>query len=120
MVHPDMRPTSFTYPSMASMWAVTHHNRFLYSDPPLTCHPSSYWLMLFPSKTFSRINTPTFSSFIPVRLRRWRTECTEASAYKIQMPGNYPEESIQHKNAHCMLYTKGYKYKLRTCNRPTY
>jgi len=23
------------------------------------------------------------------------TECSETSAYKIQMPGNYPEESIQ-------------------------
>jgi len=25
-----------------------------------------------------------------------QTECSEMSAYKIQMPGNYPEESIQH------------------------
>ena len=24
------------------------------------------------------------------------TECSETSAYKIQAPGNYPEESIQH------------------------
>jgi len=24
------------------------------------------------------------------------TECSETSAYKIQMPRNYPEESIQH------------------------
>jgi len=24
------------------------------------------------------------------------TECSETSEYKIQMPGNYPEESIQH------------------------
>jgi hypothetical protein len=24
------------------------------------------------------------------------TECSKTSAYKIQMPGNYPEESIQH------------------------
>ena len=23
-------------------------------------------------------------------------ECCETSAYKIQMPGNYPEENIQH------------------------
>ena len=23
-------------------------------------------------------------------------ECSETSAYKIQMPGNYPEEGIQH------------------------
>ena len=25
-----------------------------------------------------------------------QTECFETLAYKIQMPGNYPEESIQH------------------------
>jgi len=24
------------------------------------------------------------------------TECSETSAYKLQTPGNYPEESIQH------------------------
>jgi len=25
-----------------------------------------------------------------------QTECSEISAYKIQTPGNYPEENIQH------------------------
>jgi len=25
-----------------------------------------------------------------------QTECSESSAYKIQTPGNYPEENIQH------------------------
>jgi hypothetical protein len=25
-----------------------------------------------------------------------QTKCSETSAYKIQTPGNYPEESIQH------------------------
>jgi hypothetical protein len=25
-----------------------------------------------------------------------QTECSETSAYKIQTPGSYPEESIQH------------------------
>jgi len=25
-----------------------------------------------------------------------QTECSETLAYKIQTPGNYPEESIQH------------------------
>jgi len=25
-----------------------------------------------------------------------QTECSKTSAYKIQMPGNHPEESIQH------------------------
>ena len=25
-----------------------------------------------------------------------QTECSETSAYKIQTPGNFPEENIQH------------------------
>jgi hypothetical protein len=29
-------------------------------------------------------------------MKMGQTECSEMSAYKIQMPGNYPEESIQH------------------------
>jgi len=32
-----------------------------------------------------------------------QTECTETLAYKIQMPGNYPEESIQQMQR-CVLY----------------
>ena len=33
-----------------------------------------------------------------------QTECSETSAYKIQTPGNYPEESIQH--CYELLFTK--------------
>jgi hypothetical protein len=47
----------------------------------------------------SRINTPTFSTrsfFVPTRLWRWNRQCSEMSAYKIQTPGSYPEENIQH------------------------
>jgi len=100
MAHPDTRLISFTHPSVASMWVVTLHNLFLYSDPPLLCHPSSYWLRLFSSQTFSHINTPTFSN--PVILHTYppmkmeQIECSEMTAYKIQTQGNYPEESIQH------------------------
>ena len=69
-------------------------------DPPLHCHPPSYWLRLFSSQTFSHINTPTFSNpvilhtYPPTKLEG--TERSETSAYKIQTPGNYPEESVQH------------------------
>jgi hypothetical protein len=28
-----------------------------------------------------------------------QTECSEASAYKIQKPGNYPEGSMKHEKA---------------------
>jgi len=31
---------------------------------------------------------------LPMKMEQ--TECSETSAYKIQTPGNYPEESIQH------------------------
>jgi hypothetical protein len=61
MAHPDTRPISFTYAPVAFIWVVTLHSLFLYSDPPLPCHPSFYWLRLFSSQIFSRINTPTFS-----------------------------------------------------------
>ena len=29
-----------------------------------------------------------------------QTECSETSAYKIQTPGNYPEENIKHTTRH--------------------
>jgi hypothetical protein len=99
MAHLDMRPISFTYAPVTSIWVVTLHNLFLYSDPPLPCQPPSYWLRLFSSQTFSPINTPTFSKFFifhkfpPMKMEQ--KECSETSAYKIQTPGNCPEESIQ-------------------------
>jgi len=39
----------------------------------------------------SRIGVDIYS---PTKMEQ--TECSETSAYKIQTPGNYPEESIQH------------------------
>ena len=54
------------------------------------------------SQTFSPINNPAFlkpspSSYLPAY--EDGTECSETpifKAYKIQTPGNYPEESTQH------------------------
>jgi len=34
------------------------------------------------------------SIFLPTKMEK--TECSETSAYKIQTPGNHPEETIQH------------------------
>jgi len=31
---------------------------------------------------------------LPMKMEQ--TECSETSAYKLQTPGNYPEENIQH------------------------
>ena len=33
---------------------------------------------------------------VPTCVWRWNRQCSETSAYKIQTPGNYPEESTQH------------------------
>jgi len=70
------------------------------SNPPLPCHPAVYWLRLFSSQTFSLIIPQHFSNlvilhtYVPMMMEQ--TECSETSAYKIQTPGYYPGESIQH------------------------
>jgi hypothetical protein len=54
------------------------------------------WLSLFSSHTFSHMDTPTILKFghsIPTCLWRWNRQCSQTSAYKIQKPGNYPEEN---------------------------
>jgi hypothetical protein len=40
------------------------------------------------------------------------TECSETSAYKIQSPGNYPEESVQHSEHGESLKSRIYKSRL--------
>ena len=56
-------------------------------------------LRLFSSQTLSRINTPAFlkpSHSSHLSASEDGTECSETSAYKLQTPGNYPEESTQY------------------------
>jgi len=49
---------------------------------------------------------PTFhSTHIYLPMKMGQTECSETSAYKIQTPGNYPKESIQHINTFVSLFT---------------
>jgi len=40
-----------------------------------------------------------------------QTECSETSAYKIQTPGNYPEESIQQLNICLIVDRQGFLSK---------
>ena len=47
-----------------------------------------------PSSQTSRCRMTTFYTYLPMKMEH--TECPETSAYKIQTPGNYPEENIQH------------------------
>jgi len=105
MAHPDKRHISFTYTPVTSMWVFALRSLFLYSDLPLPCHLPSVWLRLFLNQNFSHINTPTFSTpfilhtYPPMKMEQ--TECSKMLAYKIQTPGNYPEESIQHTDNTC-------------------
>jgi len=39
-----------------------------------------------------------------------QTECSETSAYKIQTPGNYPEENIQ--QIFCSYWGSNYRWSL--------
>ena len=45
-------------------------------------------------------------SYLPVKLEQ--TERSETSAYKIQTPGNYPKESIQHSEHGESLKSRGH------------
>jgi hypothetical protein len=40
-------------------------------------------------------------TYLPMKVER--TECSKMSGYKIQTPGNYPEENIQHENSSRVL-----------------
>jgi Holliday junction resolvasome RuvABC endonuclease subunit len=57
------------------------------------------WLENSLSQTISLINIPKlsnvviFHTYTPMKIKQ--TECGKTSAYKIQTPGNYLEESIQ-------------------------
>jgi len=47
-------------------------------------------------KKISRMDTQLFSNLVIIHLLAYEdgTECSETSAYKIHMPGNYPEENL--------------------------
>jgi len=49
---------------------------------------------LFPYNTPTFLKLNSFYTHLPAYVDG--TECSETSAYKLQTPGNYPEENIQH------------------------
>ena len=51
-------------------------------------------LRIFYDVCFLLDNSPSMKNYLPMKVEQ--TECSKISAYKIQTPGNYPEESIQH------------------------
>ena len=57
---------------------------FLLGNSPVSeCYMPTFW---------NTLSVP-FYTYLPMKMEQ--TECSETSAYKIQTPGNYPEESIQ-------------------------
>ena len=46
-----------------------------------------------PIRTLAWLHLVILHTYPPLKLEQ--TECSETSAYKIQTPGNYPEESVQ-------------------------
>jgi hypothetical protein len=64
---------------------------------------------LFQNK-YANILDPSHSSYLPAYENG--TEFSETSAYKIQAPGNYPEESIQHSEQDEFLKSRSLSYTL--------
>jgi len=79
----------------------------LYSDPSLPCHPPSYWLRLFSSQTFSRMNTTTFFfqtlsfyTYLPIKMEQ---SVSKRRHIKFRRRGNYPEVNILHRVGLCEM-----------------
>jgi hypothetical protein len=73
------------------------HSLFLYSDTPPPCPPSFRLAQAIFKPNLFPCKYP--NNLIPVILPAYtayehRTECSETSAYKIQMLGNHPKERI--------------------------
>ena len=93
-------PFSLTYVLLASTWGRCPPQPVSLIGHAIFLTPPSDWLRLFLSQTFSRINTPTVSTWLfflltpPMKMER--TECSETSGHKCQMPGNHRKSRIQH------------------------
>ena len=101
--------TQFDFTLTHALLLHTLHSLFLYSEPPPTCHPPSYWLRLFSSQNFPVQILQLFSNPIILLtnqpMKTEHTQCSETLAYNILTPGNYPEESIP-KKSHFSLKKK--------------
>ena len=62
------------------------------------CHILNVVYFLLSNSPASEFCKPTFwNALYHLHTKMEQTECSEMLAYKIQVPGNYPEESIQQK-----------------------
>jgi len=62
------------------------------NSPAFEFYMPTFWNTLFHLHRWMGVEY--FYTYPPVKMEQ--TECPQTSAYKIQTPGNYPEESIQH------------------------
>jgi hypothetical protein len=70
---------------LASQWTVLILCAFFWGSP---------WRLNFICRRFGKLFH--LHRLVPGCLWRWYRHCSETSAYNIQKPGNYPEESTQH------------------------
>jgi hypothetical protein len=87
--HPTTEPYSLTHLPVASMWVIAPTTSFRGARA------------IFQAKPF-HVLYPTFSTAVAhhtyLLLEMEQTECSETLAFKLQMLGNNPEESILHKH----------------------
>ena len=63
-------------------------------------YPASEFYMPTFRNTLFHLHRQVGMKYTYPPMKMEQIECSETSAYKIQTPGNYPEESIQH-SEHC-------------------
>jgi len=97
MAHPDTCPISFRIHAHGLHVGRYPPQPVSVLGPTPTLSPSFLMTQaifkpkLFPYKYSELVILHTYP---PMKMEQ--TECSETLAYKIQTPGNYPEESIQH------------------------
>jgi hypothetical protein len=98
-------PVSSPTPSDLLLKIIIQHVCFLLGNSPASeFYMPTFWNTLsVPSSWTGRCRMTKFERILKFShskptclLKMERTECSETSAHKIQMPGNYPEENIQH------------------------
>jgi hypothetical protein len=92
-------------------------NLIQYTSFNFTDSPKPVVCFLMANSLASEFYRPTFWKTLSVPssqagscvyppMKMEQTECSKISAYKIQMPGNYPDESIQHSKHSKILKSK--------------
>jgi len=82
--------------NVVSYWygrAVAKHEKQKYALSSFTDSWFQTFAVFWMLYTFFRVTSRRVVTYPPMKMAQ--TECSETLAYKIQTPGNYPQESIQ-------------------------